>query len=132
MTDTGLKTPAELRRFGFVLGTAFAVLAAVLAWRGRWAAWPAASIAGMLWVAAIAVPATLRRFERAWMRLAEQLAFVSTTVVLTAAFFLIVTPIAMIRRALGKDELGLRYDPGQASYWTPVDRDAAARPDKPY
>jgi hypothetical protein len=132
LTDSGPKTPAELRRFGFVLGTAFALLAALLAWRGRWTAWPAASIAGMLWLAAIAVPAALGRVERAWMGLAERLAFVSTTVVLTAAFFVIVTPIALIRRALGKDELGLRYDPGQASYWTPVDRAAASRPDKPY
>ena len=104
----------------------------MLAWRGRWTAWPIASIAAVLWLVAIVVPAALRHLERKWMALAERLSFISTMIVLTAAFFLIVTPIGIIRRALGKDELGLGYDPGEASYWTPVDRAAASRPDQPY
>jgi hypothetical protein len=54
-------------------------------------------------------------------------------VILTITFFLVITPLAVIRRLKGDDALGLRFDPAMESYWTPVEPDGScARPDKPY
>jgi hypothetical protein len=39
---------------------------------------------------------------------------------LSLAFFLLVTPVGLVLRALGKDVLKLRRDPGAKTYW--VDR----------
>jgi len=133
MTDRHPKTAGELRRFGYVLGTGFAVLGGVSLWRGGRAAPYLLGVAGVLFVAALAAPSRLRPVERWWMALGERLAIVSSTVILALTFLAVITPIAFFRRLKGDDDLGLRFDKSRESYWTVVDADGPAqRPDKPY
>jgi hypothetical protein len=55
--------------------------------------------------------------NRAWMALAGVMSFVMTRVILALVFFLIVTPIGVVKRTMGWDPLRRRSSPEQ-SYWT--------------
>ena len=46
--------------------------------------------------------------------------------VLKLAFWAVVTPVGLLKRAAGSDRLGLKLDPRAASYWQ--QRDLAKRP----
>ena len=53
-----------------------------------------------------------------WMKLANGLSFVSTRVILALVFFLVITPLGVVKRLTGWDPLGRRRLP-QESYWVP-------------
>jgi hypothetical protein len=52
------------------------------------------------------------------MLLAEGLSFVTTRVILALVFFLVVTPIGVVKRLMGWDPLSRRAE-RRASYWQP-------------
>ena len=72
----------------------------------------------MLILLGLVLPRALIYPNKAWMKLAEVLAFVMTRLILGVVFFLIVTPIGMIKRLFGWDPLSRRGG-RSASYWTP-------------
>lgn len=59
--------------------------------------------------------------NKAWMKLAEGLSFVSTRIILAFVFFLVLTPIGLIKRAMGWDPLHRRSH-GLDSYWRPYSK----------
>jgi hypothetical protein len=124
------RTPAELRRFGFVMAGAFAVVAGLLYWKDS-PAWPyVATLAAAFALAGLAFPRALGGVERAWMALAERMSVVSTVVLLTLAFLLVATPLGLLMRLTGRDRLRRK---GRAeSYWEPVDPGPARRPNRPF
>ena len=66
----------------------------------------------------IIVPRVLVYPNRAWMLLAEALSFVTTRIVLGIVFFLVVTPIGLLKRLFGWDPLRRRAG-SSPSYWRP-------------
>ncbi|HEY6232884.1 MAG TPA: SxtJ family membrane protein [Pyrinomonadaceae bacterium] len=67
---------------------------------------------GLLWPRALVLP------NKAWMMLAEALSFVTTRLILGLVFFLVVTPIGIVKRLMGWDPLG-RRGARRESYWRP-------------
>jgi hypothetical protein len=65
-------------------------------------------------------PAALASLNRVWTRFGLLLHRIVSPVVLGVMFFVVVTPMGLVMRALGKDPLRLRFDRGAQSYW--VDR----------
>ncbi|MFQ5538252.1 MAG: SxtJ family membrane protein [Gemmatimonadota bacterium] len=133
--DAGtIATPAEPpapRRFGGVMAGAFAALAALGWWKDARAAPYLAGIAALFATAALAAPRVLAPVERVWMALAHRLSRVSTTILLTLVWFLVVTPLALAMRLVGRDPLGVRG--ARKSYWKEVRADGpASRPEEPY
>ncbi|MFM1770633.1 MAG: hypothetical protein RJA22_3162 [Verrucomicrobiota bacterium] len=121
-------TPHDLRRFGLLVGAVLAALGAWL-WRrghpaGPWLAVPGLALMGLGGVA----PGWLRGVYRAWMALALALGLVMSTVLLTLFFLLVITPLGLGARLLGRDYLRRRLDPGARSYWLPRDRTAPPDP----
>lgn len=122
--DTAGLTPADGRRFGLVVGTAFLALAAVGWWRGHSAVLYGAGALGVLLVAAgLAVPTRLGPVQRAWHGLAEAISRVTTPVVLTVIYFLVLTPVGVLRRWIGGDPL--THGDRESGYW--VRRDETPR-----
>ena len=114
-----------------------AVPLALLAGLGHWrhkAAWPyLAGAAGFFLLAGLIVPKALAPIEWAWMRLAKGLSFVVTHLIVGLAFFLVITPIGLVMRAIGKRPLALASDPKASSYWEAVEPGSIyTRHDKPY
>lgn len=128
------RTDRDLRKFGVVMAVAAGVIAAWLLWRGRGFGPWLLGLSALFAVAAWLRPAWLAPLERWWMRLALVLGAVMTRVILSLAFFLVVTPIGLVMRMLGRDGLRRQWPPEAAdSYWIPTEPDGpGTRPEKPY
>jgi hypothetical protein len=114
---------SELRRFGLVMGGACAAVGVLVLWKtglppSAWA-WTFAILTVTFALAGSLVPAILRPVYLAWMTIAIALGFVMTRVILTIVFFLVITPIGIVMRALGKDPLTKGPDDSLDSYWIP-------------
>ena len=55
----------------------------------------------------MAIPTIYRRFAKVWLGVSHLLGTVVSKIVLTLIFFLLVTPIAVLRRFMAKDSLQL-------------------------
>jgi hypothetical protein len=95
-------TPKQLRSFGFTVGGVFAVIGLwPLVWRHAEPHLWALIVAGCLLVAAAVFPRSLFWVHKGWMALGHVLGWINTRIILGVVFFLIVTPIGMVRRWLG-------------------------------
>jgi len=127
-----MKTARELRKFGLVLGAAFAVLSLLLFLRDNSAWNVTVSFSALLVVTGLLFPTLLRPLEWFWMKLALVMGIVVTNVLLTLVFLIGVTLTGLVMRMLGKDPLGLKQD-GKSTYWQNIEPDGpCSRPDKPY
>ena len=105
------------RNFGFVFAGVFLLIAIGPALFGHpLRAWSLVVAAGFGAVAVVA-PALLGPLNRAWTRLGLLLHKIVSPVVLGIMFFLVITPMGIVMRLLGKDPLRLRIDPDASTYW---------------
>jgi hypothetical protein len=99
--------PRELRRFGLLMGAVIAGLFGALLPLLKGHAppvWPWV-LAALFVVPALGFPKALGPVHRVWMRIGHALGWVNTRILLTLVFYLIVTPMGVAMRALGKDPL---------------------------
>jgi hypothetical protein len=95
------------RSFGRSVGGVLLLIAGVLAWRGRLGAAAAVGAIGAVLVILALVRPSLLKWPRAgWMRLALALGYVNARIILTLAFVLVLTPMGLIWRLIGRDPLG--------------------------
>lgn len=113
----------DLRKFGWTMGIALPALWAILAYAFPYL-WGRGHDAPILWqiglgfaVVGTLVPLVLKPIYFAWMTFALALGFVMTRVLLTVFFFLVLTPVALVFRLIGRDALHRKLDPEAASYW---------------
>jgi hypothetical protein len=66
------------------------------------------AVAFVLILATIVLPIIFYPFAVVWFGLSELLSTVSPAIILAIIFFLIVTPVGLIRRLLGKDSMRLK------------------------
>ncbi len=104
------------RSFGLVFAAMFAVIALWPVLDSGWPHWWACAIAFLFLAAALLRPTWLRPLNRLWARLGFVLHRVTNPIVMAVIFFAVVTPIAIIMRALGKDPLQRRFEPKSESY----------------
>ena len=120
---------SEGRKFGLTVGLAFLILAAVAFWRGRsTAAEVLSSIGGVLLFGGILAPRHLGPVQRAWMGLAHAISKVTTPIVMGVIYFVILSPVALVRRATGHNRLVRKAgapDLVAGSYW--IQREAERR-----
>lgn len=112
-----------LREFGLTTGGIVALLFGLFfPWilERPWPRWP--------WVVllvlggwALVAPASLRSVYRAWMRLGLLLSKITSPIIMGVIFFVLVTPIALIRRMRGKDTMRAPFEKG-ATYRLPSRR----------
>lgn len=112
-----IKLPSN-RRFGLFMATVLAIVAAYLFATENWVeAGAAGLLAAGFASTAMLRPALLTPLNRAWMALGVALGMIVSPVVLAILFFGIFTPLALLLRLFGRDELRLRRSPAGASYW---------------
>jgi hypothetical protein len=63
-------------------------------------------------------PALIRPIFVGWMRVARPIGIVVSSVLLTLLFYVLFTPVAMVFRLIGRDELALKRPMGGQSYWS--------------
>ena len=118
-------TAPEGRKFAFTLAAAFGALTALLWWRERQTvAIVLGGVAAAFALAGLLLPGRLGPVYRAWMGLAHAISKVTTPIFMGVVYFLVITPIALLRRMAGGNPL--RAYQG-ASGW--VDRQGSPRGD---
>ncbi|MEM9553020.1 MAG: SxtJ family membrane protein [Acidobacteriota bacterium] len=106
-----------LRNFGLLVGGVFCLIGGLLLWREvTWALIPL-WIGGPLMLLGAVVPRVLRPIYLGWMTMAIILGAFMTRVLLTLFFFLVLTPVGLFFRLIGRDALHRRLDRDAASYW---------------
>jgi hypothetical protein len=76
------------------------------------------------------IPNTLRSVYLGWMKIAHFLGRVVTTLILALAYYLVITPSALIKRIFGGAPLPVKPDKKSSSYW--VTRTESAQPKERY
>jgi hypothetical protein len=108
------------REFGLIVGGVLLLLSGWWLYRGKFPTLSPVTlpIGGLLVLLGLIFPAALVWPNKAWMALAEVLSFVTTRIILAFVFFVIVTPIGVIKRLFGWDPLHRRAAKSD-SYWKP-------------
>jgi hypothetical protein len=108
------------KEFGLIVGGVFVLLSCWWLYRGKFShvAHLTLPLGALLVLFGLLFPKALIFPNRAWMLLAQGLSFVTTRIVLGLVFFLIVTPIGVIKRLFGWDPLNRRAGKSP-SYWKP-------------
>lgn len=65
----------------------------------------------------MAAPKRLRMVYRVWMGMAFVLGWIVSRAILALFFFVIITPVALAARVVGKKFLDTEFKTGQQSYW---------------
>ena len=105
---TAMQLPTDQKFGGFVAGI-FGLLAAYGFWTGEsFLGFSAGLIAALFIAISIVAPRTLRPLNRLWMQFGQLLGRLISPIVLGAIFFLIFTPVGLIMRLVGRDELKLK------------------------
>ncbi len=110
-------TNKQLRSFGLTVGGIFALI-------GLWPTvyhamnprWWAVAVAILLVFPAIVFPRSLFLVHKGWMAVGGVLGWINTRVILGIVFYIVVTPIGIVRRWLGKDPMGRQLRPELESY----------------
>jgi hypothetical protein len=115
-------TPKQLRVFG--AGGLLASIIAALVLHFVWAAAALWTILALVVGAAICLcslisPAVTRILYVGLTLVAMPIGFVVSIVLLAAFYFLLLTPVALVFRLIGRDALCRRFDAAAESYWVP-------------
>ena len=112
-----LPEPGSTRNFAITMAVVLVIIALVLFATGRSLALAMLASAGLVLVVEIIWPRALAPINRLWFKLGMLMGMVVSPLVMGIIFFGVVTPIALIRRLMGKDSLNLEFDPEADSYW---------------
>lgn len=117
MKQRSFRTECE---FGLVVGGVFILLGLWWLYRGKFvgAAYALVPLGVLLILLALLTPRALVYPNKVWMFVGECLSFVSTRIILALVFFLVITPIGLVKRLLGWDPLH-RRSRREESYWRP-------------
>lgn len=107
----------ELRGFSIILAIAGLVAAWYVNRRGGMSPVYFLILSAGFGLAALLTPKFLVPLHKLWMGLGIILGAIISRIILTLVFFLVITPIGIFTRLLGKDFLNLKLDKSRPSYW---------------
>lgn len=108
------------KEFGLIVGGVFVLLGLWWFYRGKFttAAYIFTIAGSALILCGLVIPRLLTVPRKFWMKLAEGMAYVSSRIILAIIFFLVLTPIGLVKRATGWDPLERRSGK-RDSFWEP-------------
>ena len=115
----------ELRNFGFIMGVMFALMFGLLfplignKTFDSWPIWPFV-VMSIFWLVALSYPLILKPVNNVWIKIGDVLGFINSRIILGIMFFLLIFPIGLILKILGKDSMNRRFNKKIDSYKKPV------------
>lgn len=110
-------TTKDLRQFGLVVGGVFAVIGLwPLVVRSESPRLWAMALGSLLMVLGAVVPQSLRQVQAAWMKVGHVLGAINTKIILGIVYYLLITPMGLIMRLLGKDPMQRALTQGTDTY----------------
>ena len=111
-------SPRELRKFALAMAIPLALIGAFLLWRGRDSYKYFFIASGLFIFPGLVVPFVLTPLHKVWMTFAVIMGWFMTRVILCILFFIVVTPMALLLKVLGKDLLNMKFEKDSShSYW---------------
>jgi len=111
-------TPKELKDFGLIMAVMLMLMfGLVLPWLFSYSTpyWP--FIAAVVFaVVALTRPVLLGPVNSIWLKISDVLGWINTRLVMGVMFFLLIAPIGILMRLLGKDTLDNKLSEQQTSY----------------
>lgn len=108
-------TQTDLRVFAFglpVLGAFFVFVAGIV-----WLGYPLMGLGAVAIGLLFAAPDALRRLYRGWLMLFAPLAWLVSTIVLALVYYVVLTPVSGLKRAVLGSPVSLEADPDATTYW---------------
>ena len=107
-----------LRKFGLLVGGIFLLLGYPIYHSFQSSFFIIFLAAGAsLFISGLLLPNSLSSVYRFWMGLAFALGWVMSRVLLTLLFYLVLTPIGLFAKIVGKKFLDLKFEDNKESYW---------------
>jgi hypothetical protein len=113
----------DIRSFGITFGIILLIIAGFLYYQEKDSFKLFIYLAGSSSCLGILLPIILKPFYMVWMIFAVILGWFMTRIILSLLFFLVITPIGLTMRLLGKDFLGLKIKSSNESYWNKRDKE---------
>ena len=110
-------TKKDLRKFGITVGGVLILAAVVLFYFTKPAAIYFAIIGGILVSLGLVFPQGIKPLNKIWMGLAIVLGFFMSRLILITLFYIVLTPIALLAKLVGKKFIDLKYDKSAKTYW---------------
>jgi hypothetical protein len=116
----------DIRKFGIIAFLFFGILCAVGIWRQKPVPIYLFGFLSCLGLGFILIPVILEPVYRGWLNIAHFIGQMITTLMLAIAYYVVITPAALLKRLFGGRPLPLSPDPDASTYW--VSRDEPAQP----
>jgi len=116
--------PKEVRKFGLIALIFFGALFALALWRDKTIPMVLFGVLALLGLSFVALPGPMRPVHAGWLKVAHAIGRGITTIILTLAYYLVITPSAWLKRLFGGRPLPWRPDPDAETYWVPRDEPA--------
>ncbi len=107
----------ELREFGITVGIVFGLLSGLLWWRHKDTYVSFFILSLVLIISGLAMPIILKPIQKVWMAIAVIIGAIMTRVILCFLFYVVITPIGLLRKMSGKDVMNLKFNKSLNSYW---------------
>lgn len=110
----------KIKEFAYVMFAACLILGIILLLRHKQACWWFFGAGGFFLASALLYCRILKYPYIIWMKFSFVLGFISTTVLLTVLFYLVLFPISLVLKLFNKDLIDQKINKTVSSYW--VDR----------
>jgi uncharacterized membrane protein HdeD (DUF308 family) len=110
-------TMKDLRQFGLLVGGVFAVIGLwPLVFRGESLRLWAMILGSLLIVLGAVAPQSLKQVHRGWMKVGHVLGTINTRIILGIIYYLLITPMGLVMRLMGKDPMHRVLTQGTDTY----------------
>lgn len=106
-----------VKKTGLTIGIVLIIISFLLWYLGKNTFIYLSSIGGLFIILAIVAVPVLRPFHKLWMMLALAMGFVMSRVILTTLYYLVITPIGLVAKIVGKKFMPLGFDKKAKTYW---------------
>ena len=107
----------DIRKFGVIAFLFFGCLGALGFWMKKPLPTYLFGFLSLLGLGFVLLPAFLRPIYDVWLKIAHFVGIIITTLILALAYYLVITPSALIKRIFGGRPLPIKPDHNISSYW---------------
>jgi hypothetical protein len=110
-------TEKDLRQFGLLVGGVFSVIGFwPFVFRSESPRLWALVLGGLLMILGGIAPQSLRQVHAGWMKIGHVLGAINTKIILGLIYYLLIAPMGIVMRSLGKDSMHRAFDRDVRTY----------------
>lgn len=116
----------KVRKFGIIAFPFFGFICSIAIWRQKVLLACFFGTLSLLGLGFLTCPGPLKRVYKIWQKIAHLIGRTITIIMLTLAYYLVITPSAFLKKLFGGPPISSKPDKNASSYW--VSRSEMAQP----